>query len=95
MPAARARPVSRVKGGRSRIFGTTTADSSGHSASARSSSNHSLAGALILGVLENGLTLLDVSSYYQQIVMGLIVILAVALDQHTAKGAAAKGRAPQ
>lgn len=38
-------------------------------------------GALIIGVINNGLDLLNVSSYYQQIVKGLIIIGAVTLDR--------------
>ncbi|MHC4517879.1 MAG: ABC transporter permease [Planctomycetota bacterium] len=38
-------------------------------------------GALIIGTLNNGLDLLDVSSYYQQVVKGLIIIGAVILDR--------------
>jgi ribose transport system permease protein len=40
-----------------------------------------LVGALILGALTNGLTLLNVPSFYEQIVTGLVVIIAVAIDQ--------------
>ena len=40
-----------------------------------------LVGALILGALTNGLVLLNVPSFYEQIVTGLVVINAVALDQ--------------
>ncbi len=40
-----------------------------------------LLGVLILGTLNNGLTLLNVSSYYQEIARGLVLLLAVALDQ--------------
>lgn len=39
-----------------------------------------LVGALIIGVLNNGLDILGVSSYYQQIAKGLIIVLAVFLD---------------
>ena len=39
-----------------------------------------LVGALILGVLRNGLNLLDVSSFVQQIVIGSVIILAVLVD---------------
>ncbi len=42
-------------------------------------------GALIIGVLNNGLVLLGVSSYYQQIIKGLIIAGAVILDQRTRK----------
>jgi ribose/xylose/arabinose/galactoside ABC-type transport system permease subunit len=38
-------------------------------------------GILLIGVLSNGLTLLNVSAYYQQIVIGLIIIFAVYFDQ--------------
>jgi len=40
----------------------------------------SLVGAILLGVLYNGLNLLRVSSYWQQIATGLIIILAIVLD---------------
>lgn len=39
-----------------------------------------LVGALIMGVLRNGLTLLGISSFVQQIVIGSVIILAVLLD---------------
>lgn len=38
-------------------------------------------GILLIGVLANGLTLLNVSSYYQQIIIGLIIVFAVFFDQ--------------
>ncbi|MDD3363137.1 MAG: ABC transporter permease [Hespellia sp.] len=37
-------------------------------------------GAVIIGVLSNGLTIMNVSEYYQQVVKGLVLILAVAFD---------------
>jgi ribose transport system permease protein len=40
-----------------------------------------LVGALILGALTNGLVLLNVPSFYEQIVTGLVVVIAVAIDQ--------------
>jgi len=39
-----------------------------------------LIGALIMGVLRNGLNLLGVSSYLQQIIIGSVIIVAVLLD---------------
>ena len=45
-----------------------------------------LIGALIVGVFRNGLTLMGVSSIYQVLVTGILVILAVALDQMSRKG---------
>lgn len=41
----------------------------------------SVVGVLLIGVLGNGLTLLNVSSYYQQILIGLIIVFAVFFDQ--------------
>jgi len=41
-------------------------------------------GALLIGVLTNGLVLLNVSSFVQQIVIGVILVAAVALDQYAA-----------
>ena len=41
-------------------------------------------GALLIGVLRNGLVLLNVSPFIQQIVIGLILVLAVAFDQYAA-----------
>jgi fructose transport system permease protein len=41
----------------------------------------SIVGALIVGVFRNGLTLMGVSSVYQILVTGVLVILAVATDQ--------------
>ena len=45
-----------------------------------------LVGALIVGVFRNGLTLMGVSSVYQILVTGVLVILAVATDQMSRKG---------
>ena len=44
-----------------------------------------LLGALLMGVINNGLDLLNVSSYYQQIIKGLIIVGAVWLDRSRAK----------
>ena len=41
----------------------------------------SLIGALIMGVLQNGLNLLAVRPFYQQIAIGAVLILAVWLDR--------------
>jgi ribose/xylose/arabinose/galactoside ABC-type transport system permease subunit len=40
-----------------------------------------IVGVLIIGVINNGLNLLDVSSYWQQIIKGIIIAGAVVLDQ--------------
>jgi len=44
-----------------------------------------LVGALVVGVFRNGLTLIGVSSIYQVLVTGVLVILAVAADQLSRK----------
>ncbi|KIL49561.1 ABC transporter permease subunit [Jeotgalibacillus soli] len=41
-------------------------------------------GVLIIGVLNNGLNLLNVSSFYQQVVKGGVILLAVILDRKKA-----------
>jgi fructose transport system permease protein len=46
----------------------------------------SLIGAVVVGVLRNGLTLLGVDSVYQVLVTGILVILAVTVDQLSRKG---------
>lgn len=40
-----------------------------------------LLGALLIGTLNNGLTLCNVPSYYQQLVVGLVFVLAVVADR--------------
>ncbi|WP_330586294.1 ribose ABC transporter permease [Romboutsia sp. CE17] len=40
-----------------------------------------IVGALIIGVLSNALNILDVSSYYQTMVKGAVILLAVLLDR--------------
>jgi putative xylitol transport system permease protein len=44
-----------------------------------------LFGALIIGVINNGLDLMGVSSYYQQLIKGIIIVAAVLLDSFTRK----------
>lgn len=39
-----------------------------------------LFGALIIGVLNNGLTIMGVSYYWQQVVKGVVIIIAVTID---------------
>ncbi|AQX28271.1 ribose transport system permease protein [Bartonella sp. JB63] len=40
-----------------------------------------LIGALIIGVLNNVLNILEVSSYYQQVVKGTVILLTVLIDR--------------
>jgi inositol transport system permease protein len=42
-----------------------------------------LIGTLLIGVLSNGLVIMHVSSYVQQVVIGLIIVAAVAFDSYT------------
>lgn len=55
------------------IGGTSTSGGTGTIAG-------TLLGALLIGVINNGLDLLNVTSYYQQVIMGAIIIGAVLLD---------------
>lgn len=48
-------------------------------------------GCLLIGVLNVGLVLLDVSPYWQQVIKGLVILAAVALDRFTAGRAWASG----
>ena len=43
-------------------------------------------GCLIIGVLNNGLFLLNVSPFWQQVIKGGVILLAVALDKMNSKG---------
>jgi ribose transport system permease protein len=36
-------------------------------------------GALVMGVLRNGLNLLDVSTYWQQVVIGVVIAVTVVI----------------
>lgn len=56
------------------LGGTSLAGGEGHIAG-------TFIGALIIGVLNNGLNLLNVSSYYQQFVKGVVILIAVLLDR--------------
>ncbi|PTH58469.1 ABC transporter permease subunit [Staphylococcus agnetis] len=40
-----------------------------------------LIGVLIIGVLNNGLNLLGVSSFYQQVVKGVVILIAILIDR--------------
>lgn len=42
-----------------------------------------LIGALIIGTLNNGMNLLGISSFYQQIVKGVVILIAVLLDRRS------------
>ena len=40
-----------------------------------------LIGSLLIGVLRNGLNLMDVESYIQQVIVGVVILLAVMMDR--------------
>lgn len=44
-----------------------------------------LIGALIIGVLNNGLNIIGVSAFWQQVVKGIVILIAVMLDQFKVK----------
>jgi ribose transport system permease protein len=44
-----------------------------------------LIGAMIIGILDNGLNLMNVSSFYQQVVKGTVILVAVLLDRSKGK----------
>lgn len=44
-----------------------------------------LVGALIIGTLNNGLNILGVSSFYQQVIRGIVILIAVLLDRSETK----------
>jgi ribose transport system permease protein len=48
-----------------------------------------LVGALIIAVLNNGLTLLNVSFYWQLVIKGAVIVLAVTIDKLRTRGQAA------
>ena len=51
----------------------------------RGSVSGTVLGCLIIGVLNNGLFLLNVSPFWQQVVKGVVILLAVALDKLNAR----------
>jgi ABC-type xylose transport system permease subunit len=46
----------------------------------------SILGAFFIGSLNNGMSLLDVSEFYQKVIKGVIIILAVWFDTRQSKG---------
>lgn len=43
-------------------------------------------GCLIIGVLNNGLVLLGVSPFWQQVIKGVVILIAVAVDRASRRG---------
>ena len=46
-----------------------------------------LVGALLMGSLNNGMSLMDVPTFYQEAARGVILLLAVAVDQFSRRRA--------
>ncbi|APZ46676.1 ribose ABC transporter permease [Polaribacter reichenbachii] len=44
-------------------------------------------GAIIIGVLNNGLVLMNVSPFWQQVIKGIVILLAVIIDKSNSKNA--------
>jgi ribose transport system permease protein len=51
-----------------------------------------LLGVLFLGVLSNGLTLAGISAFWQGVVTGIVLILAISVDRFVVKSAADRGQ---
>ena len=65
---------------------TTAGKPSGTSLSGgRGSILGTVLGGLIMGILNNGLFLLDVSPFWQQVIKGLVILAAVAADKMGSK----------
>ena len=47
-------------------------------------------GTYILAVLTNGMQMMDISSFYQQVVIGVVMLAALLINQLTANRAAKK-----
>ena len=46
-------------------------------------------GAVLVGILENGMTLLNINSYFQQVVQGIVLVCAIGFDVYKTKRQAA------
>ncbi|MGH2857021.1 MAG: ABC transporter permease, partial [Solirubrobacteraceae bacterium] len=51
-----------------------------------------LLGVLFLGVLSNGLTLAGISAFWQDVVTGIVLILAISVDRFVVKSSAERGQ---
>ena len=43
-------------------------------------------GAFIIGILNNGMAMMNVGTYYQMVIKGVIILFAVLIDQNSQKG---------
>ena len=48
-----------------------------------------LLGAIVVGLLTNGMTLLTINSYWQDVIKGVVLVLAIAIDVYKTKRASA------
>ena len=46
-----------------------------------------LLGALVLGVIDNGMIMIGLASYWQMVVKGIVIVIAVIFDIYKKKGA--------
>ena len=51
----------------------------------RGSIGGTLIGAFVIGLLNDGLVMVGVSSFWQMVISGVVIVLAVSLDQITAR----------
>ena len=51
----------------------------------RGSIGGTIIGAFVIGVLGDGLVMVGVSSFWQQVIKGLVIVLAVIIDQIQAR----------
>jgi ribose/xylose/arabinose/galactoside ABC-type transport system permease subunit len=51
---------------------------------------NTLAGALALGLVNNGLNLMGINPYWQKMALGIIIVLAVLFDQYRIKKSTAR-----
>ena len=54
-------------------------------AGGRGSMGGTLIGAFVIGVLNDGLVMMGVSSFWQQVIKGAVIVLAVIIDQVQAR----------
>jgi erythritol transport system permease protein len=61
-------------------------------AGGRGSIGGAVLGAFVIGILNDGMVMMGVSSFWQTVIKGIVIILAVILDQLQNRGPGARGR---
>ena len=56
-----------------------------HSPAGAAASAARIIGAFVIGILGDGLVMLGVSSFWQQVIKGLVIVVAVIIDQVQAR----------